>query len=235
MTKPEIDAAYTGLWMRFNSVCHNAKLIVRPRHPTGYESRPAENKTVQVKALIYLKDWKYRASSNRDKPVDILVQSVETFSCDLNSMIKSTVQVMYFQIEGLNANPILAVHYDFAHPIAEAHPVFHAQLGATKFEENDIKAVDFRRQIQPLEAPHCGNLKIPTAYMNLGSVLLGLAADHLPRRFFDEFLGELRKNKGTLWNASCDGLQSSLRARGGFLHSHHWYLHCAKQNTPERT
>ena len=228
MTKSEIDSAYTGLWMRFSALCRNAKFTVRARHPTGYESRPSENRTVHVRALIYLKGWNYKASATRDKLVDILVQSNETFSCDLDAMTKSTVQVMYFLIEGHEAKPLLAVHYDFAHPVTEAHPVFHAQLGATKFETSDIKAVDFRRQIQPLEAPHCGNLRIPTAYMNLGSVLLGIAADHLPRRFFDEFLGELRKNQGTVWNASCDDIRLSLRDRGGFLHSHHWYLHCAK-------
>src|ERR1022692_2037250 len=113
MTKSEIDSVYTGLWMRFSSLCQNAKFTVRARHSTGYESRPTDNRAVQVKALIYLKDWNYKANSNRDKPVDILIQSVETFSCDLDSITKSTVQVMYYRTEGQDATPLLAVHYDF--------------------------------------------------------------------------------------------------------------------------
>jgi hypothetical protein len=224
MTKSEIDSAYTGLWMRFSSLCQQAKFTVRARHSTGYESRTDENKTVLVKALIYLKDWKYKAHSSRDKTVDILIQSHEIFSCDLNKMTKSTVQVMYFRTDDQEATPMLAIHYDFACQVEESHPVFHAQLGPTKFDESDIKAVDFRRRIQRLEVPHFGNLKIPTAYMNLASVLLGIAADHLPSHMFCRFLDELRSSNGTLWDASCDNLQKSLKDRGGFLHSHHWYV-----------
>ena len=223
MTKAEIDSAYNSLWLRFSTTCRNAKLSVKPLHSIGYNSKPDADKRVKVDALIYLKDWPYKANSKHDKSVDILVQSTETFSCDLNVMTHSTVQATYFRTKDNAATPISAIHYDFRTPVDRAHPVFHAQFGVTKFDPEKIKAVGFRKQIQEVENPHYGNLKIPTPYMNFASVLLGVAADHLPHNFFDKFLVELRSNQGILWNASCDKLRSSLVGKGGFLHSHHWY------------
>lgn len=137
-------------------------------------------------------------------------------------MIESKVKVTYYKTEEGTATPLLAVHYDFDVPAQPAHPIFHAQLGTTTFAENELDDVGFRRQIQPAENPFYGNLRIPTAYMNLASVLLGIAADHLPPTAFSSFLFELRQNKAVNWNAACSALEVSI-GRGGFLHSHHWY------------
>jgi hypothetical protein len=47
--------------------------------------------------------------------------------------------------------------------------------------------------------------------MNLISVLLGLAADHLDPKFFNQFLKLVKESPLTKWNAQCDGLDASLQ------------------------
>jgi hypothetical protein len=58
--------------------------------------------------------------------------------------------------------------------------------------------------------------------MNLQSVLLSLAADHLDNGVFDKMLNLVRRSELAGWNASCDSLQKSMKS-GAFLPSHHWY------------
>jgi len=220
MTPSEINNAYTSLWMRFSTTCHSASFNA-VADQAGFILKTVAPKKVQVESLIYLKDWRYKSVSPA-KHVDILVKSAEVFSCDDNCMIESKVKVTYFQTHSMTATPILAIHYDYDLPPNNAHPIFHAQLGTTHFEQKDIDKIGFRKKIQKAATPLYGNLRIPTAYMNLASVLLGLVADHLPPKFFDKFLTDLRQNNGLAWSASCASLRTSLNG-GGFLHSHHWY------------
>jgi len=58
--------------------------------------------------------------------------------------------------------------------------------------------------------------------MSFGSVLLGLAADHLEPAIFGRVLKLVRTSKLSSWNAACDALQNSLHG-GSYLPSHHWY------------
>lgn len=207
--------------MRFATTCRSASFNAVADQPVGFLAQQIAPQKIQVKSLIYLKDWPYKVVSDA-KRVDIVIQSKEVFSCDLGCMTESKVKVTYLQTQPSTARPLLAVHYDFDIPQKCAHPIFHAQLGTTHFEQTELEKVGFRRTIQQAETPHYGNLRIPTAYMNLASVLLGVIADHLPGKFFNNFLSELRRNEGITWNARCTSLKSSLN-KGGLLHSHHWY------------
>jgi hypothetical protein len=221
MTPSEITNAYTSLWMRFAATCRNASFHAVAKQPVGFLAQSIPPKKFRVESLIYLKDWPYKVVSDA-KHVDIVVKSREVFSCDLGCMTESKVKVTYFQTQSGTAIPLLAVHYDFDVQQQSAHPIFHAQLGVADFDQVEIDKVGFRKAIQKAETSHYGNLRIPTAYMNLASVLLGIIADHMPGKYFNGFLSELRRNVGVTWNARCTGLETSL-GNGGWLHSHHWY------------
>ncbi len=225
MNHSDIDLAYVQLWGRFRTACSSARRIVRPRDIRGFESRTAASKTVVVKSLLYFPEWPYKPSSR--KRVHILLRSHEEFSCSRAEMMKSTVQIAYFRFgdSDRKAEPLLSLHYDFEAAVQPAHPVFHAQFGVVDFSAAECDAISFPKKIDSHKGPLYGRVRIPTPYMNLGSVLLMLAADHWPPSSYEEFLEGVRSNPTVRWNASCPSLISSLGdCEGrGYLHSHHWY------------
>src|SRR5262249_6760231 len=137
-------------------------------------------------------------------------------------IIKSTLQVSYFSIKKDRATPLLSLHYDYELPIRPAHPVFHVQLGESNISVTEYNQLGFKKTIEDSKVPLYGHLRIPTAHMNLGSVLLGLVADHLPNASFNTFLRHVRGNQVSRWSAACLSLKNSL-SRGTYFHSHHWY------------
>jgi hypothetical protein len=67
--------------------------------------------------------------------------------------------------------------------------------------------------------PH---VRIPTPCMNFGSVVLGLAADHLGDKAFSAILKLSRGAQLLKWQANCGALQRSF-AGNVYLPSYHWY------------
>jgi hypothetical protein len=136
--------------------------------------------------------------------------------------VKSTVSVAYMERHGRDAITLLPLHYDFDPEVKGAHPIFHAQLGSTKFTDDDLKSVQFRSEIRALQNEPLGTVRIPTACLNFASVLIGVAADHFDLQIFTKVIGILRESDLAKWNARCSTFQNSVKS-GGFLPSHHWY------------
>jgi hypothetical protein len=179
-----------------------------------------------IETLIRLPDWPYRASSS-EKLVHIVVCSRETWNCRTAEVTESSANISYGKTNGNKEYPVFGLHYDFDKPVKPQHPVFHAQLGTIKFEQaqlDQLKTIGFRKTIVEPRPELYSNPRIPTPFMGLGSVLLAIVADHLPKEAYDQFLSAIRKNPLMQWNAACPAWCESISRTGGFhLHAHHWY------------
>jgi hypothetical protein len=155
--------------------------------------------------------------------IHILINSLETYVLASDSILKSSVQVLYSKTVGTTASPLLALHYDYQADAQPAHPIFHAQFGKGDFSSQNFQTMGFRFTVENApEGVLYSSVRIPTPNMNLISVLLGLAADHIDPKFFNQFLKLVKDSPLTLWNAQCPALNASLQS-GGRLPSHHWY------------
>ncbi|BCF94941.1 hypothetical protein [Paraburkholderia largidicola] len=143
---------------------------------------------VLVGGIFYLKEWPSSSTSSKaNKKLDILLRSSEVYEPDSLVLVKSTIQVMYFEANTEEANPTLGIHYDYEHKMGAAHPIFHAQLGSTNFTLEELAKVKFDRRILPWK--DLVRVRIPTVHINFPSALLTLFADHLPHQAFAGFLG----------------------------------------------
>lgn len=224
LTKGKIDQAYFSLISSFQKAAQAAgSFAVRRANSTGFISKALEAQSVEVKTGLYLPSWQYRAAGT-GKNINIFIRGLEVFACKTAYMTKSTIQVMYLEIDQDDAVPLLALHYDFAEPVLAAHPCFHVQFGVTDVEPQECKAIGLHATIQKPHAPFYPSVRIPTPHMSLGSVLIGIAADHLKPPFSEQFINNVRDNLLKDCETSCPLLTTNLDHHGGHQwHSHHWY------------
>jgi hypothetical protein len=172
--------------------------------------------------------WPYRdrvAGASKSKVVNIVTSGVDRYDCTKGVLIHSTAQVSYVRCtNGIpKGGAALQLHYDFHRGQGPGHPVFHAQLGAVKFDHEQLKEL----RIEPSSIVPAGDsfhgVRIPTPLIGLPGLLVGLAADHWDEVRFMGFLSTLKKLKVLELPVSCRDLQDSIQGSGGNLHSHHWY------------
>ncbi len=225
MKHSEIEAAYAQLWNRFRERAKSAKLSVKGLG-AGFriESKAAAGR-IEARGIFHLPGWPYKASTTREKNVDILVGGYDCFDCSQNVLCASNIQLRYFRgaPRGQAGQSLLEMHYDFDMKQLRAHPLFHAQLGTTKFDEKGLKDLGVTTEVKAPTDYLYGSLRIPTAHMGFSSVLLGLAADHWNPDAFEEFLEELRETDVVKWETSCRKLRERMSALPGYIHAHQWY------------
>jgi hypothetical protein len=178
-----------------------------------------------VEGIIYLKDWPYKVVT-RQKKIDILVKGTEHFDSDGSSCVYSNVHVNYLTISRSGvARVIENIHYDFEADSGVAHPVFHAQFANNEVsDEAGRLTVGFDYGINSMERfARYKNMRVPTAHMNIPSVLLCLAADHMKWTFFQELIVEIRSGNPTLPEAACQRMRKSFAGGQDFCKSIHWY------------
>jgi len=191
---------------------------------------------IVVYSKILFKRCNFRSSSGRRK-IDILIDTKETFrilkgkknSPDQYKFIKSTVKVNYLELkdDGKEGELIESLHYDCDTEQSITHPIFHCQI-------DDSLIANYPSSELPLAEPTLGeglkrfkNVRIPTANMDLLSVMLSIMADHYTE---DDFCKVLDNHYRTKW---CKNLPFFIHQQflDGIKHrdnqslrSHHWYV-----------
>lgn len=146
-----------------------------------------EDAQTEVIGFFYLKEWPYSSGSKKaSKKLDILIRSTEVYEKDTLCLVKSTVQIMYFNAHTAEAIPALGLHYDYEYKAGAAHPIFHAQFGSSTFTGEELALVKFERVIQ--EWKDLVRVRIPTVQVGFPAAILSLFADHLPHDKFNTFL-----------------------------------------------
>lgn len=220
----DIRGAYLSLWQRFAAIADEAGLVTKPQQETGFTLTSKDDPVIVADAFVYLPNWPYKAVSKKKKKIHVLLQSSETYNTNTEEIIKSRVQLGYFDIRNNKVTSSLQLHYDFDHPAARAHPVFHVQLGAVDWPKEKCDQVGFPDPTT-INTPHAlySNARIPTPHMGFCAALLALAADHLDNPFYKSFLSDVRKNRSIQWKTSCKAILNSYKEYGDHPHSHHWY------------
>lgn len=218
MNLSTIRGAYSSLNERFVDACASDGLTVRPDRSAFTFSNTGKGQ-VEVSSLFFLPNWHYRVGST--KKIDILVSSKEILSCKEEQVVFSGVGVRYLKQDGNEkARVLLEVHYDYLKKVQTAHPVFHAQIDNVDFDSTKLADLGFTKEEHRLQEGQYSGLKIPTPYMNIGSVLLLLAADHMKESSFRSFLEDIKKSECTKWQVACEPLHGILH---GNVRPHSWY------------
>ena len=219
----KIQQSYTRLWTAFQDAANQQALKAE-----NLDSRGAvvaeKNGIGTASANFLLAQWPFKAVSDKRK-VDIVVRVQETFSADLAKVVRATTCVAYLLRKGLDktSNPLLELHYDFETPVQEAHPLFHAQLGATEWSPEHLAKLGFEGKLVRPDGEHSyANARIPTAFMGFGPILAMLAADHLKHKGYRTVVKALKSVDPGYVDPDCDLLAQGLTA-AGVPHAHHWY------------
>ncbi len=186
---------------------------------------PAEPWHATLEVFVHLRDWQFR-----EDRVGVLIRARETIHKDTLVLVKSTVQLSYYDIDNKQNSATLLhnMHFDYGEPEPN-HPIFHAQLCPEPVEisESDRDTVQFDYTVQPPTRSRCfKGTRIPTSDMTLPSVLLCLSADAVQdQAIFLDFLKEVRELQERLPRPASDATSESLIADRKTLRSHHWYAH----------
>jgi hypothetical protein len=209
------ELSYSNFWEKFRVLCRNHLPDVRTiPFVFGHVGQFVEMK---LSSPIHLIGLSMRHSSI--KRIEVLVDANETYSGSCKEIIKSSVRVNYFQVKPARRSLIESVHYDYDALTQAAHPVFHAQLGAdlianaTSFDYTICSAPQLGR---------FGHMRIPTAHMNLSSVLISVIADHTSPSFFESFVSDMIAFDKQIPEASCSGLNDRITRSHSFK-SRNWY------------
>lgn len=219
----EVQRAYMALWKRFTEAAETQQLVTKAANET-YGAQLRSGATTTAEALFVLPSWPYKARS--DKRVDIVVQVVESMDAQINVVTKCTTQIGYFERKGEERWPLLELHYDFEMPVSEAHPIFHAQVGKTKWPLDELGKLGLvvkRRPDDDSEGAY-GKARIPTAFVGFPQILAVLAADHLQHKAYRQVMAEVRATHATIPRVHCGHFGREVIA-GIFPVAHHWYEH----------
>lgn len=228
-----LSDAYEGLVSSLQNAGENSGCgsVRCPRPPKG-AFRPSNKKGHAIfDCTVFLRQWKWRASSRSTDTIDIWLHSQEVIQLKPDLiLVKSTVRVSYYEVAGQTAKLTACVHYDHSSPPQDdQHPFFHAQMAPDSGEADDELKNFFdygtiqRDSFRPFKF-----LRIPTADMTFGSVLLCLAADHLQPLFFKQFREKFCSLQDRLPHPSIDDFRWSFGLGGtgqhpAHLKSAHWY------------
>lgn len=155
-----------------------------------------ETGQLEVCSLFHLANWPFKGASRKvNGKLTVLVSTREVYEGD-HVLVKSNVNTLYFKPtkKGAAMVPEVAIHYDYKFQMEEAHPVFHAQFGARTILDEDLRAVEFDREIDLSTYHPIGSIRIPTVHVGLPAALLALCADHLEKSSYYGFLESLSKN-----------------------------------------
>ncbi|MGO8733162.1 MAG: hypothetical protein ACLQVM_10245 [Terriglobia bacterium] len=180
------------------------------------------NGTVTFDSCLHLQNW------GKKPQLSILVRAQETIRPGgaLPILESSTVHVSYFKIEQDTAALLHSIHFDFDGE-KDLHPVFHAQLcpETIQLSANDAEALEFSFSQDFAKAICFKDARIPTPDMTFPSVLLCLAADHMPTLFFREFMESVRGIHKRMPLPPFENLKKSIAKEPGHLRSFHWFAH----------
>lgn len=142
---------------------------------------------VTTTETLHFREWPYRDGS--DKKVDILASMIETISLEDGACKKATVYVDYVHVDGEKASALESLLYHYKLPPEVKHAICHVQNSnkvLNKVPQSFKHAPDptaLRGRFQ--------NVRIPSAFVNLPGLFAILAADHMSKTDWREFMGSL--------------------------------------------
>ena len=225
-----ITSIYSNFWNLFLETVRKSQLVVDPEYDPFKVIINGTEAKVSLKRPIYLKNWPFKAASGKNN-LHIVISATETIDLSDNKIKESGVQVIYYQQKAGKdiIKPIESIHYDYNEFPVFAHPVFHAQFCHDAVDSSQIKQIEILQDYKLITdnfGERFGHLKIPTAHMNIISVLLSLCADHIPIAHSKANLKILFNNVQRIEEmplVKAEKLTNNINKNNSFC-SMHWYI-----------
>lgn len=215
---------YAQFWNSFRTAANQQGLSANALPNNGVNAKSG-SACIVVEALLFLREWPYKSVSQK-RNVDIAVAVSEVHSNAADQVLRSVVRVGYFEPGGARdpGRALLELHYDYEFPCPEAHPVFHAQLGAYKWPQKQLRELGLVTEVNNSGvSDYYKNARIPTPHMGYAPVLVSLAADHLDHKGFrDVVAGVQRRPSLCARSPVCDHLTTAIVANK-VPAAHEWY------------
>jgi hypothetical protein len=186
-----LQRKYDNFWRDFYQVIPHGNEIIPRDSPFTFIFNKT-NLLINAKVLFQ----RCYCRSVPGQKVDIILQMDQTITKIAKSkknkvetfkLIKSTVRAYYFEILDTERKFIGGLRYDYEVGQSIDHPIFHCQIDdsfddnlLTSFRLKNVTVSNISRQLR--------NTKIPTANMDLGSVMLSIMADHYNEDDFRKML-----------------------------------------------
>jgi hypothetical protein len=223
-TANNITSAYLNFWLKFRTATKGYDYT--PKLPQLITQSIDDSIEFSLQKPLHLIKWPYKYASTRKTKMDILISSSEFIIPENLTITKSTVQVSYFINENDTVEPIESIHYDFEIGQID-HPFFHAQMCSNLVDSSTCESFNkySLKDIKKFKRFKC--LRIPSAHMNLISVLTSIVADHLGERILQELIYNIKKVQ-YLPKVDAQKLFNNINKDKKNFRSLHWYQ-CQKR------
>ena len=193
MTHPKLEQLYNKFWMNFTDALPKS-VSYNPPSGNAFTINKITDTEFSIELKVDFKRLRYKSSNKRSNLALQVRGNKKCSYADGNEPLitYSNVKVYYFEYEERKDPFILSLieslHYDYETRENELknHPVYHCQFGSYKkesfFGRNDYVLGN------PNKCVHHHQIRIPTANMDMISVLLSITADHLSPQDFKKIL-----------------------------------------------
>jgi len=169
------------MWLRRNDypVTEGVAVKIRKNGAGDVEIEPAK--------ILHFQGWPYRDGS-REMKIDILARVMETVSPEGEACTKANLWVNYFRINGNIATAMESLHYEYKVAPETKHPISHVE-NSNKVLEKRPESFNYETVEDEALRKRCKNVRIPSAFVNLPGLFAILAADHMSKTDWREFMG----------------------------------------------
>ena len=223
----KVRGAYDSFWFRFLTICDNNGLQISPRPLPIISKKDGKNRIiVTLREPIHLIGWPYRERTTKNKKLHILIDAKENIDSNSSKIVYSLVKVNYYEeAKTPKVHPRESLHYDYDITPLDTHPLFHVHICDGLIDNKNIQNSQTFRNFS-IQHDRIGKrlncVRIPTAHMNLTSVLVSLVADHCNNLALNNIISFL-KGITDLPKAYSVNLHKSIGTDGHAFRSFHWY------------
>ena len=174
---------------------------------------------VHLTAPIHCIDWPWSVGSS--KKIHIVADCEDRICLRKQACIKTNLRVAYFLVDGGRIYATDSLHYDCEIPTDPQHPVCHVQCCNKVLIP--LPALLTSKYGTPLAdglKGRCQTIRIPSAFVSFLSLFALLAADHLSKADWGDFMKEFGSIEGK-YRLACGGHATSVRRQS--LSAWAWY------------
>lgn len=234
------EKSYNETSIEFERIARLVGVNIKPAIPGQAfvaSKSPAPHKaSIEVRGALRIENMPYKrkqtagtqpAADRHTAGIFVLMDSLDIYkfkgkpSLENSFLYKSNVRVGYYRASKKKWKPLACVRYDSENAY-QAHPLFHAQLESGSHDDRlkeifqDLPDID-----EPLVIHEA--IRLPTANVIGATVLVSLAADHLPLANFPDMLRAIQKRPffKSKWRFNSDSLDDEASVCG--VLSSGWY------------
>ena len=225
MTVAALQQLYSNFWQQYTNALPKS-VSYHPMNESPFKVTQILAGEFQISLRADFNRLKYKSSSHKQQDIAIRVGAGKhcRFGVDGEPKItQSNVQVNYFRVSSGDGTLTLieSLHYDYETKPGSLknHPIYHCQIcndyiGGAFFGREIHYVINARSFVHQ-------HIRIPTANMDMISVLLSIAADHFSPSEFQKVLTVCDREK---WHEKLPHIAHQSFSPQGNYRSRSWYI-----------